>query len=655
MSSVVLNAQVTIGSGVPPNESALLDLKENNLNSSVRGLLLPRVALVATTNPAPLPGNVHVKGMFVYNTATTATANGVTPGVYYNDGTKWERIAVGDASSGSYNIGTNATLILTGTGTTADPYLLARAAITGDVSVPVGSNTATIERLQGKAISAASPATNQVLQYDGSVWKPVTLDIDDADYIIGNEVKGAANATLVRTGAGTTLDPYLLARNAITGDVSVPVNSNTATIEQLQGKTISAASPATNQVLQYDGSIWKPVTLAAGWLLGGNTDVTATNNILGMTNNQPLIIKVNNTRAGYISNISNPDNPDDPNPHLINYNAIGLGALAVNAGTNNNAFGLNALAANITGHNNSAFGDHALASNKTHNNAAFGFSALRENTEGQANSAFGSNALQNNMMGDQNSAFGDHTLVTNKTGNNNSAFGRNTLYYNAEGSDNSGFGSHVLTKATGSGNSAFGANALQETTVGQMNSAFGNQALVSNTTGNYNVAIGMEAGSILETGSNNILIGYHVEASTQFVNNEVTIGTDGTSNVGTYRIWGGSWTCLSDRRLKHDIRPIGQGLAFVSRLKPVEFVYNTGKGGKELGFIAQDVQDVQQEANMSGYNLVSVMHGDTLGLSYTQLIPVLTRAIQEQQAVIDTQQQAIDALLRRVEALEEKK
>ena len=124
----------------------------------------------------------------------------------------------------------------------------------------------------------------------------------------------------------------------------------------------------------------------------------------------------------------------------------------------------------------------------------------------------------------------------------------------------------------------------------------------------------------------------------------------------------GSWTVSSDRRLKHDIKPIGQGLDFIKKLKPVEYIYNTGNGKKSLGFIAQDMQQVMAEENMSGYSLVVPTQGDTLGITSTELIPVLTKAIQEQQVTIETQQQtidkqqqAIDVLLRRVEALENKK
>ncbi|MFV0391502.1 MAG: hypothetical protein ACK5KP_06445 [Paludibacteraceae bacterium] len=84
-----LQAQVTIGSNAEPNTNALLDLKNaSNENASTKGLLLPRVALTSTTAFTPL--TAHVAGMSVYNTATTSD---VTPGYYYNDGSKWVRIA----------------------------------------------------------------------------------------------------------------------------------------------------------------------------------------------------------------------------------------------------------------------------------------------------------------------------------------------------------------------------------------------------------------------------------------------------------------------------------------------------------------------------------------------------------------------------------
>src|SRR5690606_379071 len=71
------------------NQNAVLDIESTN-----KGLLLPRLELTATDDFAPL--TAHVEGMTVYNTATAGTApNNVTPGYYYNNGTQWVRIATG--------------------------------------------------------------------------------------------------------------------------------------------------------------------------------------------------------------------------------------------------------------------------------------------------------------------------------------------------------------------------------------------------------------------------------------------------------------------------------------------------------------------------------------------------------------------------------
>lgn len=71
------------------NPNAVLEIESTN-----RGLLLPRLELTATDNFAPL--TAHVEGMTIYNTATAGTgATAVTPGYYYNDGAKWVRIATG--------------------------------------------------------------------------------------------------------------------------------------------------------------------------------------------------------------------------------------------------------------------------------------------------------------------------------------------------------------------------------------------------------------------------------------------------------------------------------------------------------------------------------------------------------------------------------
>lgn len=100
LASILLktNAQVTIGSGETPDNNALLDLKESE-TISTKGLLMPRVALTSTTSYAPMTG--HIMGMTIFNTATVGD---VTPGFYYNDGSKWVRLLGIDSVSSTWHV-----------------------------------------------------------------------------------------------------------------------------------------------------------------------------------------------------------------------------------------------------------------------------------------------------------------------------------------------------------------------------------------------------------------------------------------------------------------------------------------------------------------------------------------------------------------------
>ncbi|MCR6475946.1 hypothetical protein NU688_07250 [Variovorax sp. ZS18.2.2] len=80
------HAQTKLKDGTIPSSSdspvagALLELESNN-----KGLLFSRVSLTATYLSAPLPA--HTAGMVVYN---TASVNDVAPGLYLNNGSKWQ-------------------------------------------------------------------------------------------------------------------------------------------------------------------------------------------------------------------------------------------------------------------------------------------------------------------------------------------------------------------------------------------------------------------------------------------------------------------------------------------------------------------------------------------------------------------------------------
>jgi hypothetical protein len=115
-----------------------------------------------------------------------------------------------------------------------------------------------------------------------------------------------------------------------------------------------------------------------------------------------------------------------------------------------------------------------------------------------------------------------------------------------------------------------------------------------------------------------------------------------SDNVGQYMVNGAtSWTATSDERLKDIIEPITDAANKVSTLRAVIGKFKKDAEGTRRSFlIAQDVQAVLPEAVT-----VQEDEAETLGIQYTEVIPLLVAAIKEQQDMIT-------ALTTRIEALE---
>jgi hypothetical protein len=101
-----------------------------------------------------------------------------------------------------------------------------------------------------------------------------------------------------------------------------------------------------------------------------------------------------------------------------------------------------------------------------------------------------------------------------------------------------------------------------------------------------------------------------------------------------------SYLTRSDRRLKNDIANTKYGLQTILELVPVDYQLKSNDLS-QIGFVAQDLMPIVPEAVMGIEG--DLEKGETLGVNYTMLIPVLTKAIQEQQALIENQQQSIEA------------
>ena len=183
---------------------------------------------------------------------------------------------------------------------------------------------------------------------------------------------------------------------------------------------------------------------------------------------------------------------------------------------------------------------------------------------------------------------------------------------------------------TGYKNTAVGINALSANNVGSGNVAVGYQTLFSNVSGSGNTAIGYNAGYTHVFGTNNTFIGNQAMGSCPTESNVITLGN---ASIKTLRCQAGTITSLSDERDKKDIVPLSSGLDFINALRPVSFNWNMRNkekvGVSDIGFIAQELQEVQKLTNTVIPNLVNDANPEQLEASYGKLIPVLVKAIQE--------------------------
>ena len=282
-------------------------------------------------------------------------------------------------------------------------------------------------------------------------------------------------------------------------------------------------------------------------------------------------------------------------------------------------------------------------------NTALGSGALNANTTGSNNTANGLNALYSNTTGSNNTASGVNALNANTTGNWNTASGRAALYYNTTGSSNTASGQGALySNTTGSSNTASGINALYSNTTGIYNTASGFQALYSNTTGSYNTASGRAALYYNTTGSGNTALnplssgGYAPVFNPTTENNRFCMGSTAVTNAYIQV----AWTVVSDARDKINFAPVPHGLEFVKALQPTAYQFRIARdseetnGGVRYGFKAQDVLELE------GTNPVIVDNedADKLRMVDTALIPVIVKAIQEQQALIESLTTRLTAL-----------
>ncbi|MDR0802791.1 hypothetical protein [Fluviicola sp.] len=208
-------------------------------------------------------------------------------GITVNGGTL-QTLSVNDADSVVGNEITdaaNGTLVRSGSGTAGDPYLLARAALTGDVTAAAGSNTTVIApdavttgkiangTILAEDLNQMGASSGQVLQWNGSVWAPANAATTEVDGVIGNEILNATNG-LTRTGTGTTADPFGV---KLGGSLSEPTTITTTSANTLAIAGLQTGSNADSVVTMGAGGVLHRVAPTDPWYQAGLTTQATAN------------------------------------------------------------------------------------------------------------------------------------------------------------------------------------------------------------------------------------------------------------------------------------------------------------------------------------------------------------------------------------------
>jgi len=184
-----------------------------------------------------------------------------------------------------------------------------------------------------------------------------------------------------------------------------------------------------------------------------------------------------------------------------------------------------------------------------------------------------------------------------------------------------------------------------------------------NVANSWTAALGTTVLSVNQTGAGDLLNlkdagtnifavkdGGKVEAK-----GEVNIDSTGTyADQGAYslqvnsQIWATSATiATSDAKYKTNITDLQHGLDVVEKLQPRTFEFETDDHlifptGTQTGFIAQETLEALDGTGIQ--DAIVKRCGGHLGLTYEHIIPILTKAIQEQQVQLDDMRTKLDGI-----------
>jgi hypothetical protein len=401
-----------------------------------------------------------------------------------------------------------------------------------------------------------------------------------------NGVKGATSGVNVGIGTTTPLDKL-----HVVGNIRM-VDGN-----QAAGKVLISDANGT--------ASWQPNSATNAWGLAGNTATTPATNFIGTTDNQSLAFRTNNIERMSILNTGN----------------VGIG---------------------ITNPS--------------------------RNLQVTANSA----STTNGQLYIQQSGAGDALMHIGNTGGRHYNLGLDT----SENSFKIGTSATIATAVTGSTlmtllpTGELGVGTTTPDRKLEISAAGAHYARITNigsaevgiefkrTGGGSDWQVRNDSGDLIFGQSNDDLV--TVADVVRVGGSSFTPVTDNFVQLGqTARRWTVVFATngviqTSDANDKKDMQPLTYGLEKIKNLRPISFQWkndNIDKSSTHLGFIAQEVQHVLPEIVVN-HEWKEIPNSpervwektDKLGMKYTEIIPVLVKAIQEQQTQIEELKAKIEKL-----------
>ena len=139
----------------------------------------------------------------------------------------------------------------------------------------------------------------------------------------------------------------------------------------------------------------------------------------------------------------------------------------------------------------------------------------------------------------------------------------------------------------------------------------------------------------------------NVEISGNLISSDNSF-TLGVANHPWSAIYAIDLVTTSDARLKEEVKPLSYGLGEVMKLRPVSYEW-IGRENKQrtIGLLAQEVEEVIEEAVSTADDSIG-----SRGVRYVNMVPVLIKAIQDQQEIIELQKKQLEAQNARINKIE---